>query len=99
MTRAEVDELADYVFRRPAGAAKIEAGDVMITLAALCEGRDFDLGDETARRFRYVDTPEARARIRAKQASKPNAGPLPGSAVSETNEMIETFVAAQGEGK
>lgn len=73
----EAHQLVDYVFGRPMGEKSQEVGGVMVTLAALCLAHDMDMhasGEtELARIWTKVEV------IRAKQASKPKHGPLPGS--------------------
>lgn len=74
-TASEAHQLVDYVFGRPKGKKRQEAGGVMVTLAALANAQCIDLGiaaeDERARIWKNVDV------IRAKQAAKPKHGPLP----------------------
>lgn len=74
-TASEAHYLVDYVFARPVGRRSQEVGGVMVTLAALCNttGDNVDLcaGEELRRCWRKIDT------IRAKQAAKPQFGPLP----------------------
>lgn len=75
-TADEAHQLVDYTFGRPVGDPVQEVGGVMITLAALCLARDMDMhaaGEtELARIWTKVEA------IRAKQAAKPQFGPLPG---------------------
>lgn len=75
-TAAEAHQLVDYVFGRAVGEPGQEVGGVMVTLAALCLANDLDMHrlaeTELARIWTKVDA------IRAKQASKPQFGPLPG---------------------
>jgi len=70
--------LLNYVYGRPVGEPKQEVGGVMVTLAALCGANDIDMVEcgnvELARVWTCID------KIRAKQASKPKFGPLPGAA-------------------
>ncbi|MCE1010171.1 hypothetical protein [Pseudomonas monteilii] len=74
---AEAHQLVEYVFGREVGEPAQEVGGVMVTLAALCLANSLDmhqLGEtELARVWTKVDA------IRAKQASKPQFGPLPGA--------------------
>lgn len=74
-TASEAKQLVDYVFGRPVGEKRQEAGGVMVTLAALANAQTIDLGisaeDERARIWANMDI------IRAKQAAKPKHGPLP----------------------
>lgn len=75
-TAAEAHQLVDYVFGRAVGEPGQEVGGVMVTLAALCLANGLDMHQlaetELARIWTKVDA------IRAKQASKPQFGPLPG---------------------
>lgn len=75
-TAAEAHQLVDYVFGRAVGEPGQEVGGVMVTLAALCLANGLDMHrlaeTELARIWTKVDA------IRAKQASKPQFGPLPG---------------------
>lgn len=74
-TKSEVHQLVDYVYDRPAGEPKQEAGGVKVTLAALCLAADLDMDaageTELARIWTKIDV------IRAKQAAKPKHSPLP----------------------
>jgi len=67
--------LVDYVFSRPPGSAKLEAGGVMVTLAGLCSASGLDMLDagetELARNWDRIDA------IRAKRAARPANSPLP----------------------
>lgn len=73
----EAHQLVAYVFGRPVGERKQEVGGVQTTLAALCAVRDIDMLDagetELARIWTKVDS------IRAKEATKPQFSPLPGT--------------------
>jgi len=75
-TQDEANQLVEYVFSRPAGEPAQELGGVMVTLAALAvpNGLDVEKAAETelARVWTKVEA------IRAKQAAKPQFGPLPG---------------------
>jgi len=74
-TIADAHALVDYVFGRPIGEAKQEAGGVMLTLATLCAALGFEMtvaGEiELARVNVNIEA------IRAKAASKTLPGPLP----------------------
>lgn len=74
-TASEAHQLVDYVFGRPVGEPKQEAGGAMNTLAALCSANDFDMeecGDiELNRCWQNIE------KIRTKQAAKPKHSPLP----------------------
>lgn len=71
-------QLVDYVYGRPAGDPPQEVGGVMITLAGLCSAAKLEMmgcaETELARVWTKVE------QIRAKQATKPKLGPLPGAA-------------------
>lgn len=73
-TASEAYELVDYTFGRQVGDKNQEVGGVMVTLAALClaQGLDMHSAGETelARIWTKVE------QIRAKQAAKPQFGPL-----------------------
>lgn len=75
-TKAEAQQLVDYVYGRPVGMIAQEVGGVMVTLAAFCSAWGVDLGrcgdDELLRVWMKID------QIRAKQAGKPKFRPLPG---------------------
>lgn len=75
-TQEEAYQLVDYVFNRPVGEPTQEVGGAMVTLAALCLAHKMDMHDagnvELARIWTKME------QIRAKQASKPRRGPLPG---------------------
>lgn len=75
-TADDAHQLVDYVFGRPVGEPYQEVGGVMVTLAALCLANDLDMHQnaetELARIWTKVEA------IRAKQAKKPQFGPLPG---------------------
>lgn len=74
-TAGEAHQLVEYVFGRPVGEPKQEAGAVMLTLAALCRANELDMNEaaetELARVWTKVE------QIRAKQAAKPKGSPLP----------------------
>lgn len=74
-TASEAHQLVDYVYGREAGELNQEVGGVMITLMALCtaQGTLADICGE-AELERIWTKVEA---IRAKQAAKPEHGPLP----------------------
>ena len=76
-TEDDAKRLAAYVFGRPVGDPAQEVGGVMLTLATLCTASGIDLENaavtELGRVWQKVDT------IRAKQATKPHASPLPGT--------------------
>jgi hypothetical protein len=76
-TASEAHQLVDYVFGRPAGEMRQEAGGVMVTLAGFCLAHGFNMHEagsaELARVWTKVE------QIRAKHAAKPKHSPLPGS--------------------
>lgn len=78
MSRVEAHQLVDYVFGREKGDPWQEAGGTSMTLAALCTAADIDMAKasemELARVWTKVEA------IRAKEATKPKTGPLPGKA-------------------
>lgn len=74
-TASEAHQLVDYVFARPAGDPRQEAGGVMVTLAALCLASGLDMHEAgEAELLRVWEKMDA---IRAKQAAKPKHSPLP----------------------
>jgi hypothetical protein len=81
MSRKEAHQLVDYVFGRDKGDPWQEAGGVQLTLAALCTSTDIDMAKagemELARVWTKIET------IRAKEATKPRSGPLPGKSPEE----------------
>lgn len=81
-TALEAHMLVDYVYGRPQGDVNQEVGGVMLTLAALCTSHGIEMVIEGERELARVNTPELIAKVRAKQATKPNHSPLPGSADS-----------------
>ena len=74
-TMEEAYQLVGYVFDRPSGDPRQEAGGVMVTLAALCNAVEIDMNDagehELDRNWARID------RIRQKQAAKPHGSALP----------------------
>jgi hypothetical protein len=86
-TQKEAHMLVDYVFGRPIGEPKQEVGGAMVTLAALCNAADMDIGrcfdDEMQRCWLNIE------RIRAKQKSKPPSSPLPGKSHTDPSSDIE----------
>lgn len=81
-TRDEAHQLVDYVFGRPAGELKQEAGGVMVTLAALCLASGIDMHEAGERELERIWTKVEQ--IRAKQAAKPKHSPLPGPSMQES---------------
>lgn len=84
-SRAEVVQLADYVYSRPAGEPSQEIGGVMVVLAGVAASLRLDAATccetEIARCEANIE------KIRAKDLAKPErAGPLPAlPAITETN--------------
>lgn len=82
-SREAAHQLVDYVFDRPAGEMGQEVGGTAVTLAALCGAHGLDLGAESEAELRRIWA--KKDAIRAKQASKPAFGPLPGPSVGGGN--------------
>lgn len=74
-TEEEAHKLVCYVFSRDVGQPKQEVGGTLTTLAALCSANGFDMNncghEELLRCWDNIE------KIRAKQAGKPKASPLP----------------------
>jgi hypothetical protein len=74
-TAGDAHSLVDYVYGRATGERRQEVGGVIVTLAALCSAQGMDMEEcgeaELARVWTKVE------QIRAKQAAKPKASPLP----------------------
>lgn len=74
-SKEDAHRLVDYVYDRPQGDINQECGGVVVTLAALCNANNIDFWDagekEVLRIWGKIE------QIRAKQASKPIASPLP----------------------
>ena len=75
-TVSEAHQLVHYVFGRAVGEPPQEVGGVMVTLAALCLANDLDMHELAEAELSRVWTKVEE--IRAKQASKPQFGPIPG---------------------
>lgn len=77
MTKDEALQLVEYVYDRPTGSPEQEVGGTMVTLAALCYAlgivMDKAAGAELEHCYASIE------KIRAKQASKLQDTPLPGS--------------------
>lgn len=71
MTEAEAMEVVRYVYSREKGEPRQEVGGVAVTLAALCNAGDIGMMDEAERELNRVWEPQVMAKIRAKQAAKP----------------------------
>jgi hypothetical protein len=74
-SREDCHALVDYVYNRKVGQPVQEVGGVMVTLAALCLSQKMDMHEagwmELTRIWGCIE------KIRAKQAGKPKASPLP----------------------
>jgi hypothetical protein len=83
--REDAHMLVDYVYNRPVGEPKQEAGGAIVTLAALCVAHGYNLEDlgeiELARAWSKIE------QIRAKQKSKPKNSPLPGTYPERATDM------------
>lgn len=84
MTREDAHSLVDYTWNRPVGEASQEVGGVTVTLAALCEAVDIDVGRQAVNELDRVSSSAMIERIREKQKTKPHKSPLPGRAISCT---------------
>lgn len=70
LPRSRVEEVLDRVYGRPLGCVEAEVGDVMTTLAVLCEQAGADLQGCAEERMAYC---EAHSRqIREKSRKKPH---------------------------
>ena len=78
MTMGEWQELLEYVYGRAPGEIGQEVGGVMVTLAGLCGAQGVSMEGEADREICRIESDEVMEKIRAKQASKPAVGPLPG---------------------
>jgi hypothetical protein len=74
-SREDAHRLVDYVFSRNIGQAELEAGGVMVTLAALCSACGIDM-DQAANRELERNWSRIEA-IRQKQTRKRVGSPLP----------------------
>lgn len=74
-TQSEAQHLVEYVYNRPPGDPTQETGGVMVTLAALCQSHGIDMQGAGETELARVWTKVAK--IRAKQAAKPQFSPLP----------------------
>lgn len=77
-TKEDAHKLVEYVYGRPVGELSQEVGGVSITLAALCLAHDISLELSAMVELERINNPLMEEKIRAKQASKPQRGPLPG---------------------
>lgn len=71
-------QLVDYVYGRPRGEPPQEVGGVMVTLAGLCSAIKLEMMGCAETELERVWTKVEQ--IRAKRATKPKFGPLPGAA-------------------
>lgn len=76
VSKEDVLKLVDYVYSRPQGQPTQEVGGVMVTLAGLCEAHRINLTE--AMKLAVDECWMKFDRIRAKRATKPAFGPLPG---------------------
>ncbi len=83
-TRADAHQLVDYVFNRPVGEPVQGIGGVMVTLAALCLAGGMDMHGAGETELSRISAPDVIEKIRAKQATKPKASPLPQVVSAET---------------
>lgn len=72
LSKLQVYNVFEYVYKRPPGQPAQEVGGVMITLAAYCNRANIDMVTEGWREYYRIDMPEMREKIRNKQATKPN---------------------------
>lgn len=70
-------ELVEYVYGRPQGDTAKEVGDVLITLAALCNTFDIDMDDQF--NHQQCENWKNKDRILAKHIRKPIISALPGA--------------------
>ena len=80
MTYSQAIDLVTYVWQRPVGEVEQETGGVMVTLAGLCHAMRISLDQCAEVELARVSTPEVMAKIKAKQAAKPEGvvSSLPG---------------------
>ena len=67
----DVHKMTDIVYDRPRGAVRSEVGGVMLTLMVLSTTQDVRAFDALVDEQRRVWTPEIIAKVRARQATKP----------------------------
>lgn len=79
-TKEQVLQMVDYTYGRPVGEAYQEVGGVAVTLAALCAAIKLEMDNCAMKELIRCQRPEVIAKIQAKQATKPHASPLPGTA-------------------
>jgi hypothetical protein len=85
LTREQTLKIVDYVYSRPVGEFKQEVGGTLVTLAAWCGARTTDMAECGHVEIARCESPEVRAKIRAKQDFKRQQmqrdDPLPGRAL------------------
>lgn len=72
MTRREAIGAVNYVYNRPLGEKRQEAGGVYTTLALLCKAQGIDMVGEGERDLLEIDNETTTARIREKRQTKPD---------------------------
>lgn len=77
-TKEEAHALVEYVYGRPLGQPTQEVGGTMVTLAALCFANEIEMMSEAEYELKRVNQSDIMKRIREKQKTKPQFGPLPG---------------------
>lgn len=70
--------LVDYVNEGKPGWQQREAGQVLVTLAAVCNACNFSMVEVGVNEYHRINTPEIIERVRAKHNSRPEGSPLPG---------------------
>ena len=73
MSLEDVTKVMAYVWARPKGKVPQEVAGTIVTLAALCNAGSIDIASEAMLELYRIQQPEMIARIRAKQAAKPNS--------------------------
>lgn len=78
MSFEDMQKIIAYTCSRPRGAVRKEIGDVMFSLAALCElrGDDMDICAEQA--LDRMRQPGAIEKMKQKRSTRHGRGPLPG---------------------
>lgn len=72
LCREDADLVLAQVYAGPPGAMQQELGGAFTTLCALATAADEHLGWAAVREMTRMETPEVRAKVRARQASKVN---------------------------
>jgi hypothetical protein len=96
-SRQDAHALVDYVFSRPIGEPAQEVGGVMVTLAAWCRAWNIDLRRAAYAEYLRINKPAIIEKIRAKNASKPKFGPLPGTGPLGETDMLDSWCSVCGE--